>query len=210
MQSVIGRMPVSYLRLRPNSCSFVCYQMTALISLIRYVRQVSSTHIIPSVFHIRSKSGLIAAALIGFAARKSTLSQKTEGTVQAKSSRPREAWRSRPINSWEETDNFRADIIRAVDVAERSLKRAGASWADVISVDFCHTALDDRTIGILSEQLCARMILRKPIWTCVSLSNVGEPGFRGEIRVTALITHFQCSLLSAQTRSWTVSFTSRM
>jgi enamine deaminase RidA (YjgF/YER057c/UK114 family) len=184
--------------------------MTALISLIRYVRQVSSTHIIPSVFHIRSKSGLIAAALIGFAARKSTLSQKTEGTVQAKSSGPGEAWRSRPINSSEEPDTFRADIIRAFDVAERFLKRAGASWDDVISVDFCHTALDDRTIGIMSEQLCARNILRKPSWTCVSLANVGEPGFRGEIRVTALVTHFQCSLLSAQTRSWTVSFTSRI
>jgi hypothetical protein len=182
--------------------------MNSLISLIRYVRQVSSTHIMPSVFHIRSKSGLIAAALIGFAARKSTLSQKTEGTVQAKSSGRSEAWRSRPINSWEEPDTFGADIIRAFDVAERFLKRAGASWENVISLDFCHTALDDRMIGIMSEQLCARMISRKPIWTCISYA--GEPGIRGEIRVTALITHFQCSLPSAQTRSWTVSFTSRI
>jgi enamine deaminase RidA (YjgF/YER057c/UK114 family) len=184
--------------------------MTALISLIRYVRQVSSTHIIPSVFHIRSKSGLIAATLIGFAARKSTLSQKTEGTMPAKSAEPCEVWRSRPINSCEEPDTCRAEIIRAFDVAEHFLKTAGASWDDVISVNFCHTALDDRTIGIMCEQLCARMISRKPIWTCISLSNVGEPGIRGEIRVTAFITHFQCSLLSAQTRSWTVSFTSRI
>jgi enamine deaminase RidA (YjgF/YER057c/UK114 family) len=184
--------------------------MTSLTSLIRYVRQVSSIHIISSAFHIRSKSGHIAAALMGFAARKSGLGQKTESTVQAKSSGPGQAWRSRPIDSCEEPDTFRADIIRAFDVAERFLKAAGASWDDVINVDFCHTALDDRTIGIMSEQLCACMISRKPIWTCISLSNVGEPGIRGQIRVTAFITHFQCSLLSAQTRSWMVSFTSRI
>jgi enamine deaminase RidA (YjgF/YER057c/UK114 family) len=184
--------------------------MTSLISLIRYVRQVSSIQIVSSAFHIRSTSGLIAAALIGFAARKSGLGQKTKSTMQAKSSGRSEAWRSRPINSCEEPDTFRAEIIRAFDVAERFLKTAGASWDDVINVNFCHTALDDRTIGIMSEQLCARMISRKPIWTCISLSNVGEPGIRGEIRVTAFITHFQCSPLSPQTRSWTVSFTSRI
>jgi hypothetical protein len=171
---------------------------------------MSSIHIVSSAFHMRSKSGLIAAALMRFAARKSGLGRETERSVQTKSSGPSEAWRSRPISSCEAPDIFRTEIIRAFDIAERFLKTAGASWDDVINVSFCHTALDDGTIGIMSEQLCARMISRKPTWTCISLSNAGEPGIHGEIRVTAVITHFQCSLLSAQTRSWTVSFTSRI
>ena len=82
--------------------------------------------------------------------------------MQAKSSGPSEAWRSRPISSSEAPDIFRTEIIRAFDIAKRFLKTAGGSWDDVINVSFCHTALDDRTIGIMSEQLGARMISRKP------------------------------------------------
>jgi enamine deaminase RidA (YjgF/YER057c/UK114 family) len=105
---------------------------------------------------------------------------------------------------------LRAEIIRAFDNAERFLKTAGASWDDVINVNSYHTSLDNRTIGIMSEQLRARMISRTPIRRCINLSNVGEPGMHVELRVTAVITHFQCSLPSAQTRFWTVSFIGRM
>jgi enamine deaminase RidA (YjgF/YER057c/UK114 family) len=159
---------------------------------------------------MRSKSGLIAATLMRFTARKLGLGRETVRTVQAKFFGPGEARRSTSINSGEAPDTVRAEIIRAFDIAERFLKTAGGSWDDVINVNFCHTALDDKTIGIMSDQLSARMVSRKPVWTCVSISNVGAPEIYGEIRVTAVITHFQCSLLSAQTRSWTVSFTSRI
>lgn len=83
------------------------------------------------------------------------------------------------------------EIVRAFDNVERTLATAGASWADVVSVNSYHVPTAPDTIGddhtdVMVEQFRRRMGDRAPIWTQVGVPALGAPGMRVEIRVTAL------------------------
>ncbi|MDS0132138.1 hypothetical protein H5970_01835 [Amycolatopsis sp. CM201R] len=97
---------------------------------------------------------------------------------------------------WDDDTVFPADleeeIVRAFDNVERTLATAGATWADVVSVDSFHLPTADDTIGddhtrVMVEQFRKRMGDRAPIWTQLGVAALGAPGMRVEIRATAIL-----------------------
>ncbi|WP_435792524.1 RidA family protein [Amycolatopsis tolypomycina] len=97
---------------------------------------------------------------------------------------------------WDDNTVFPADleeeIVRAFDNVERTLATAGASWADVVSVDSFHIPTAPDTIGdehtrVMVEQFRKRMGDRAPIWTQIGVAALGAPGMRVEIRATAVV-----------------------
>jgi enamine deaminase RidA (YjgF/YER057c/UK114 family) len=79
------------------------------------------------------------------------------------------------------------EIVRAFDNVERTLRTAGASWADVIGVNSYHTVLDMDVFEVMSGQLRARIPTHAPIWTCIGVTRLGHPSMTVEIRVTAIV-----------------------
>ncbi|MEQ7124484.1 Rid family hydrolase [Actinopolymorpha sp. B11F2] len=79
------------------------------------------------------------------------------------------------------------EIVQAFDNVERTLRVAGASWTDVISLQSYHTQLDDDEFGSMSGELRARIPTHAPIWTAVVVSRLGHPKMRVEIAVTAIV-----------------------
>ncbi|GAA1692168.1 RidA family protein [Glycomyces endophyticus] len=97
---------------------------------------------------------------------------------------------------WNDDIEFPADledeIAQAFDNVERTLNTAGATWADVVSVDSYHLPDDPAYIGerpgrLMAEQFRKRMNGREPIWTELGVAALGAPGMRVEIRVTAVV-----------------------
>lgn len=89
-------------------------------------------------------------------------------------------------------DSLEEEIVRAFDNVERTLATAGATWADVVSVDSFHVPTAEDTIGddhtrVMVEQFRKRMGERAPIWTQLGVAALGAPGMRVEIRVTAVV-----------------------
>lgn len=81
------------------------------------------------------------------------------------------------------------EIVRAFDNVERTLATAGATWADVVSVDSFHLAagaIGEEHTGVMVEQFRRRMGDRAPIWTQIGVAGLGAPGMRVEIRVSAV------------------------
>jgi enamine deaminase RidA (YjgF/YER057c/UK114 family) len=84
------------------------------------------------------------------------------------------------------------EIVRAFDNVERTLRTAGATWHDVVTVDSFHLPESGTLIGvetnrIMVEQLRARTGDRAPVWTQLGVAAFGAPGMRVEIRVTAQV-----------------------
>ncbi|WIV61676.1 RidA family protein [Amycolatopsis nalaikhensis] len=89
-------------------------------------------------------------------------------------------------------DSLEEEIVRAFDNVERTLATAGATWADVVSVDSFHVPTAEDTIGddhtrVMVEQFRKRMGDQAPIWTQLGVAALGAPGMRVEIRVTAVV-----------------------
>ncbi|MGW3992121.1 RidA family protein [Amycolatopsis sp. NPDC004772] len=89
-------------------------------------------------------------------------------------------------------EDLEEEIVRAFDNVERTLATAGATWADVVSVDSFHLPTADDTIGddhtrVMVAQFRKRMGDRAPIWTQLGVAALGAPGMRVEIRATAIL-----------------------
>lgn len=89
--------------------------------------------------------------------------------------------------------DLEAEIVRAFDNVEAILAVAGASWADVVSVDSFHVPQVPDEIGaeptrVMAEQFRARMGDRRPIWTELGVAALGAVGMRVEIKVTAIVS----------------------
>lgn len=83
------------------------------------------------------------------------------------------------------------EIVLAFANLERTLGTAGATWADVVSVESYHV-LDsadswDVHNRLMVEQFRSRMKDRAPIWTQSATPALGIPTMRVEIRVTAIV-----------------------
>lgn len=93
-------------------------------------------------------------------------------------------------DSFEFPADLEAEIVQAFDNVARTLAQAGATWADVISVDSFHVlgAADFEAHNrIMVEQFAQRMGDRAPIWTELGVAALGDPAMRIEIRVAAVI-----------------------
>lgn len=80
------------------------------------------------------------------------------------------------------------EIVRAFDNVERTLRTAGATWADVVHVNSYHVLEDGfaEHNRVMVEQFRLRMGDRAPIWTESGVTALGNPKMRIEIRVTAI------------------------
>jgi enamine deaminase RidA (YjgF/YER057c/UK114 family) len=69
------------------------------------------------------------------------------------------------------------------------LTAVGLDWSNVAHVNSYHTLEADGAIlaatAEMARQFRARMADHKPIWTCLGVAALGDPGMRVEIRVTA-------------------------
>jgi enamine deaminase RidA (YjgF/YER057c/UK114 family) len=86
-------------------------------------------------------------------------------------------------------DDLEAEIVQAFENVERTLKTAGATWADVVHVNSYHVLRDDTFEDhnrVMVEQFRRRMGERAPIWTESGVTALGHPKMRVEIRVTAV------------------------
>ncbi|MFC8178898.1 MULTISPECIES: Rid family hydrolase [Nocardiaceae] len=97
---------------------------------------------------------------------------------------------------WDDEFNFPTDleeeIVAAFDNVERTLRQAGATWRDVVSVDSFHVPEVAGYIGethgrVMVEQMRSRMGDRAPIWTEIGVQALGAYGMRVEIRVAAIL-----------------------
>ncbi|MGH3489871.1 MAG: Rid family hydrolase [Actinopolymorphaceae bacterium] len=91
-------------------------------------------------------------------------------------------------DDWEFPESRHDEIVRACDNVERTLQTAGASWADVISVQSYHTELDHDEFTSVAGELRTRIPTHAPIWTAVGVTRLGHPKMRVEIAVTAIVT----------------------
>jgi enamine deaminase RidA (YjgF/YER057c/UK114 family) len=95
-------------------------------------------------------------------------------------------------DDWEFPDSIEEEIYQAFKNVERTLKIAGASWKDVITVNSYHvpTAADcigDEQLTAMTDQFRKYMGERAPVWTCVGVPALGDPKMRVEISATAII-----------------------
>jgi enamine deaminase RidA (YjgF/YER057c/UK114 family) len=90
-------------------------------------------------------------------------------------------------DAWEFPESRHDEVVRACDNVERTLQTAGASWADVISVQSYHTELDYDEFTSMAGELRARIPTHAPIWTAVGVTRLGHPKMRVEIAVTAIV-----------------------
>ena len=81
-------------------------------------------------------------------------------------------------------ENMAPAFTRAFEALGRTLKRAGASWDDVVSFDTYHTDL----AGQLDEFVTVKNRYIKPpfpAWTALGISSLYEPEGLVEIKITA-------------------------
>ena len=81
------------------------------------------------------------------------------------------------------------EINQAFDNVTFMLKEVGLDWANVAHINSYHTPEPDGTIlaatAEMARQFRLRMPNHKPIWTCLGVAVLGDPGMRVEVRVTA-------------------------
>ncbi|MBV8793919.1 MAG: hypothetical protein JO136_03180 [Hyphomicrobiales bacterium] len=85
--------------------------------------------------------------------------------------------------------SLEAEIQRAFDNVAFMLAAVGLDWSNVAHVNSYHVPEADGTIlaatAEMARQFRARVLHHKPIWTCLGVAALGDPGMRVEIRVTA-------------------------
>jgi enamine deaminase RidA (YjgF/YER057c/UK114 family) len=82
-----------------------------------------------------------------------------------------------------------SEIEQAFDNVASMLKAVGLDWSHVAHVNSYHLQGADGTIlaatAEMARQFRKRMSHHKPIWTCLGVAALGDPGMRVEVRVTA-------------------------
>lgn len=85
--------------------------------------------------------------------------------------------------------SLQQEISYAFDNVATMLASVGLNWANVGHVNSYHKVeADGQITGALDEmvrQFGLRFENHKPIWTCLGVAALGDPGMRVEIRVTA-------------------------
>lgn len=82
-----------------------------------------------------------------------------------------------------------SETNQAFDNVAFMLNSVGLDWSHVAHVNSYHTPEADGTIlaatAEMARQFRKRMPDHKPIWTCLGVAVLGDPGMHVEIRVTA-------------------------
>lgn len=85
--------------------------------------------------------------------------------------------------------SIETEINQAFDNVTFMLKEVGLDWPQVAHINSYHTPEPDGTIlaatAEMARQFRLRMPNHKPIWTCLGVAVLGDPGMHVEIRVTA-------------------------
>ena len=85
--------------------------------------------------------------------------------------------------------SIETEIQQAFENVEFMLKAVGLDWANVAHVNSYHVPEADGTIlaatAEMARQFRMRMPHHKPIWTCLGVAALGDPGMRVEVRITA-------------------------
>jgi|SRR5690349_10767578 enamine deaminase RidA (YjgF/YER057c/UK114 family) len=85
--------------------------------------------------------------------------------------------------------SIEAEIGQAFDNVAFMLNAVGLDWRNVAHVNSYHTPEPDGTIlaatAEMTRQFRRRMPDHQPVWTCLGVAALGDPGMRVEIRVTA-------------------------
>jgi len=93
---------------------------------------------------------------------------------------------------WNDDIEFPASLVDEIELAfknvERVLAAAGATWEHVISVDSYHVGGFPPEVNETFARLYGHyMPNHGPIWTELGVAELGAPGMRVEIKVTAII-----------------------
>jgi enamine deaminase RidA (YjgF/YER057c/UK114 family) len=82
-----------------------------------------------------------------------------------------------------------AEVGRAFDNVAFMLKAVGLDWSHVAHVKPYHVPEANGQIAAATAEVVRQFRLQmpnhKPIWTCVGVAVLGDPGMRVEVRVTA-------------------------
>ena len=82
-----------------------------------------------------------------------------------------------------------AEIEQAFDNVAFMLEAVGLDWSNVAHVNSYHVPEADGQItkatAEVVRQFGTRMPSHKPVWTCLGVAVLGDPGMRVEVRVTA-------------------------
>lgn len=92
---------------------------------------------------------------------------------------------------WDKDMNFtykslEEEIDQAFQNVEYVLNSVGSSWKDVYSVKSYHIPLGDEVVELFPKMFKKYLGDRKPIWSCVGVSQLGEKEMHVEIVVTAI------------------------
>ncbi len=89
-------------------------------------------------------------------------------------------------------DTLEAEIEKAFDNVERTLRAAGATWEDVVKINTFHVPISDESIG--EEHLSAvvgqfrkRSDSHLPLWTALGVKALGLPEMNIEVEAVAII-----------------------
>ena len=91
-------------------------------------------------------------------------------------------------DDWKFPESIDDEIAQAFRNVERTLKTAGATWNDVVSVDSYHVGGFGPGVNeTMVKEFRHYMPEHAPIWTETGVSSLGDPTMRVEIRVTAIV-----------------------
>jgi enamine deaminase RidA (YjgF/YER057c/UK114 family) len=85
--------------------------------------------------------------------------------------------------------SIETEVGRAFDNVALRLNAVGLNWSHVAHVNSYHVPEPDGHITAATAEVVRQFRLRmpdhKPIWTCLGVAVLGDPGMRAEVRVTA-------------------------
>jgi enamine deaminase RidA (YjgF/YER057c/UK114 family) len=85
--------------------------------------------------------------------------------------------------------SIEAEVARAFDNVAFMLGAVGLDWRHVAHVNSYHVPEPGGGIAAATAEVVRQFRLRmpnhKPVWTCLGVAALGDPGMRVEIRVTA-------------------------
>ena len=81
------------------------------------------------------------------------------------------------------------EVARAFDNVTFMLNAVGLDWSHVAHVNSYHVPEADGHITAATAEVVRQFGIRmpghKPVWTCLGVAALGDPGMRVEVRVTA-------------------------
>jgi enamine deaminase RidA (YjgF/YER057c/UK114 family) len=85
--------------------------------------------------------------------------------------------------------SIETEVARAFDNVAFMLGSIGLNWSHVAHVNSYHVPEADGQIAKATAEVVRQFGIRmpdhKPIWTCLGVAVLGDPGMRVEVRVTA-------------------------